>query len=91
MKWLKTPDERRCETCGVVVEHWILYRNERHQVAEATFCPICYPDLKSVFEVPERVGTPSAGGLQSAASAEPEEIPAYPFLFPPNWSRHIAS
>ena len=91
MKWLNTPDERRCGTCGVIVEHWVLHRNEGHQVAEATFCPVCYPDLKSVFGTPEAIGAASVGRLQSASFIETDEIPGYPFLFPENWSRQIVS
>lgn len=91
MKWLKTSDERSCGTCGVVVEHWVLHRNGGYQVAEATFCPICYPDLKNVFETPDPVGAPTAGGLQAASFAESDESPAYPFLFPERWSRQIVN
>lgn len=80
MKWLKTPDERCCGMCGVVVEHWVLHKNEEHQVADATFCPICYPDLKTVFEPAEPVSAPSGGGLQSASVSESDESLSYPFL-----------
>lgn len=52
MTWVKTQDERRCETCGVVIDHWFLQKNQGYQVAEATFCPVCYPDLKRVFDTP---------------------------------------
>jgi len=53
MAWVKTADERRCGTCGVVVEQWVLLKGPGHQVAEATFCPVCYPDVKRVFDTPE--------------------------------------
>ena len=52
MAWVKTADERRCGTCGVVVEQWVLLKGPGHQVAEATFCPVCYPDVKRVFDTP---------------------------------------
>ena len=53
MAWVKMPNERHCRTCGVVVEQWVLLKGPGHQVAEATFCPVCYPDVKRVFDTPE--------------------------------------
>jgi len=51
MAWIKSLDVRRCGTCGIVVERWVLQNNQGRQVADATFCPACYPDVKKVFEV----------------------------------------
>lgn len=49
--WIKSLDGRRCGTCGVVGEHWVLQNNHGRHVADATFCPACYPDVKRVFAV----------------------------------------
>lgn len=43
MVWLKMPNERPCGTCGGVVEHWVLLQGDGPRVAEAIFCPVCYP------------------------------------------------
>jgi hypothetical protein len=51
MAWIRSRDVRRCGTCGIVVERWVLQNNHGHQVADATFCPVCYPDVKQVFAV----------------------------------------
>ena len=51
MAWIKSLDVRRCGTCGIVGERWVLQNNHGRQVADATFCPVCYPDVKKVFEV----------------------------------------
>jgi len=51
MAWIKSLDGRRCGTCGIVVERWVLQNNHGRQVADATFCPACYPDVKKVFAV----------------------------------------
>lgn len=48
--WVKIPGERCCGTCGVVVEQWILYNGLGHRVAEANFCPVCYPDLERTLQ-----------------------------------------
>jgi hypothetical protein len=54
MGWVKSRDGRRCGMCGVVVEHWVLQNNHGQQVADARFCPSCYPDVKRVFDTPEQ-------------------------------------
>ena len=51
MAWIKSLDVRRCGTCGIVGERWVLQNNHGRQVADATFCPVCYPDVKQVFAV----------------------------------------
>jgi hypothetical protein len=48
--WLKISEDRFCPNCEVPIEHWVLYGQSGRIVAEATFCPICYPDVKGVFE-----------------------------------------
>ncbi len=48
--WLKIPESRLCPNCDVPTEHWVLYGQSGRIVGEATFCPICYPDVKGVFE-----------------------------------------
>lgn len=48
--WLKIPESRLCPNCYVPTEHWVLYGESGRIVGEATFCPICYPDLRDVFE-----------------------------------------
>lgn len=55
MAWTKGLDGRACGTCGIVIERWVLRNNHGHQVAAATFCPACYPDVKRVFDTPEQV------------------------------------
>jgi len=59
MAWVKMPNERHCRTCGVVVEQWVLLKGPGHQVAEATFCPVCHPDVKRVFDTPETSRVPA--------------------------------
>jgi len=54
MTWLNTSDKRRCETCRTVVEHWVLEREHGHKVAELTFCPVCSPGVKSMFNSPKK-------------------------------------
>ncbi|MFQ5932650.1 MAG: hypothetical protein ACE5MM_09590 [Nitrospiraceae bacterium] len=51
--WIKTPSQRDCGTCGVLVEKWLLHNNLGHTVAETIFCPVCYPDLEEIFHTPE--------------------------------------
>ncbi|MFQ5917270.1 MAG: hypothetical protein ACE5I0_05590 [Candidatus Binatia bacterium] len=53
MAWVRTADQRCCGTCGMVIEHWVLLKGPSNQVAEATFCPVCHPDVKRVFDAPE--------------------------------------
>jgi len=48
--WLRIAESRLCPNCYVSTEHWVLYGQTGRTVAEATFCPICYPDVKGVFE-----------------------------------------
>ncbi|MGH7253740.1 MAG: hypothetical protein ACREIE_08080 [Nitrospiraceae bacterium] len=48
--WLKVPESRLCPNCEVPNEHWVLYGQSGRTVGEATFCPICYPDVKGIFE-----------------------------------------
>jgi hypothetical protein len=48
--WLKISENRLCPNCEVLIEHWVLYGQSGRVVGEATFCPICYPDVKGVFE-----------------------------------------
>lgn len=54
MAWIKSLDGRRCATCGMVVERWALRDNHGYEVADATFCPMCYPDVSRVFNDPEQ-------------------------------------
>ncbi len=53
--WVKMPSERRCGSCGVVVERWVLHNKLGHRVAKATFCSVCYPDFERIFHTPEAV------------------------------------
>ncbi|MFQ5930567.1 MAG: hypothetical protein ACE5MK_12800 [Acidobacteriota bacterium] len=66
MAWEKTLGERRCGTCGVTVEHWLLRNNRGHQVAEATFCPTCYADVKRVFDAPHPVRDGFCVGMEDS-------------------------
>ena len=54
MAWIKSSDGGRCGTCGIVLERWVLQNNHGRQVADATFCPVCYSDVRQVFNAPER-------------------------------------
>jgi predicted nucleic acid-binding Zn ribbon protein len=54
MTWVNTPDKRRCDTCGTVVNHWILQRDHGHKAAELIFCPVCSPGVKSMFTSPKK-------------------------------------
>lgn len=47
--WIMVPSKRCCSTCGVGIERWVLHDDRGHRVAEATFCPVCYPDLEGIF------------------------------------------
>lgn len=49
MMWEKTPDGRHCEKCGVIFERWVLRKFDGHRLAEATFCPVCSPEVKKIF------------------------------------------
>ena len=55
MMWIKTPSERHCGTCGVLVEKWVLHNNLGHTAAETIFCPVCYPDVERIFHTPNVV------------------------------------
>lgn len=48
--WLKIAESRLCPKCYVSTEHWVLYGQSGRIVGEATFCPICYSDVRGVFE-----------------------------------------
>jgi hypothetical protein len=50
LMWLKIPENRLCPKCDVPTEHWIVYGESGRIVGEAMFCPICYPDVRGVFE-----------------------------------------
>jgi hypothetical protein len=50
LMWLKISENRVCPNCEVPIEHWVLYGQSGRTVGEATFCPVCYPDLRDVFE-----------------------------------------
>lgn len=54
MAWARMPDEYPCETCGAAVEHWVLLKGDGPRVAEATFCPVCYSDVKRILHTPEK-------------------------------------
>lgn len=54
MTWIQLPHNGPCETCGTEVEVWVILRCGRRKMAEASFCPTCYPDLAKVFAVPEK-------------------------------------
>jgi hypothetical protein len=51
--WLKIPNGHPCADCHTPTEHWVLYGQTGQIVVEATFCPICYPDVSGVFEKTE--------------------------------------
>jgi hypothetical protein len=53
LMWLKIPDNRRCFNCEVSIEHWVLYGQSGRIVGEANFCPVCYLDVRGVFETLE--------------------------------------
>ncbi len=89
MVWVKASEKRRCGNCGILVERWVLQRNSRRKVAEATFCPTCYPDLKKAFDAAEPGGDLDGEERQPSPFPEPDEIPSYPFLFPEDWFAHI--
>ena len=55
MIWVKTENERHCGNCGLVLGKWILHSDQGHRVAEANFCPLCYPDVDRIFHTPEAV------------------------------------
>lgn len=83
--WVRASDKRRCGNCGILVERWVLQRNPRRQVAEATFCPTCYPDLKKIFDAAGPTGEAEVGEAQVSPLLDPDEVPSYPFLFPEAW------
>jgi hypothetical protein len=49
LMWFKIAEDRLCSNCEVPIEHWVLYGQSGRIVGEATFCPICYPDVRGVF------------------------------------------
>jgi hypothetical protein len=51
--WIMDSSERYCGTCGVGIERWVLHNGRGERVVEATFCPICYPDLETIFNTRE--------------------------------------
>lgn len=55
MTWVQMPNGRPCGTCGTAVELWVVLKCGGRKTAEATFCPICYPDVAKVFAIPEKV------------------------------------
>lgn len=55
MMWEKTPNERHCEKCGVLFERWVLRKFDGHRLAEATFCPVCSPDVQKIFATADLV------------------------------------
>lgn len=50
MEWVKVTDEHPCRQCGIAIQHWVLLNPKGLRVVEANFCPVCYPDIKKVFE-----------------------------------------
>lgn len=44
--WLKISENRLCSNCDIPIEHWVLYGQSGRTVGEASFCPICYPDVR---------------------------------------------
>lgn len=74
--WVKIRGERRCDTCGEVVERWILYNDHGHRVAEASFCPVCYPDLERTFHTSEKArdAVCTTSGLEARSEAEGARI-----------------
>ena len=54
MTWVNTLDKRRCDTCGTIVDHWILQRDHGHKAAELIFCPVCSPGVKNMFTSPKK-------------------------------------
>ncbi len=77
MAWVKTADERRCGNCGAGEERWALHHDHGHRVAEATFCPVCYPDLEKIFHTPEaaRDAGRTISELETRSEAEGVKIP----------------
>lgn len=53
--WLKTFEDRLCPSCEVPIEHWVLYGQSGRVVGEATFCPVCCPDVKGLLRKPPAV------------------------------------
>lgn len=68
--WVKSSSKRRCGTCDVVVERWVLHNNLGHSVGEAAFCPMCYPDVERIFHTDE-----AAFELKARSEAEEVKIP----------------
>jgi hypothetical protein len=54
MSWVEMPKEQPCAICGTAVELWVVLKSAGRKVAEATFCPICYPNIHKIFAVPEK-------------------------------------
>lgn len=75
--WVKIPGERRCGTCGVVVDRWILHNGFGHRVAEANFCSVCYPNLERTFHTSEKArdAVPTTSGLTAGSEAKGAKIP----------------
>ena len=69
--WLKISENRLCPNCDIPIEHWVLYGQSGWIVGEATFCPICYPDVKGVFEALEtsRASTKAGTAIHMADAA----------------------
>jgi len=53
MLWVGMPKQQPCAICGTAVELWVVLRSGGRKVAEATFYPVCYPDLERILHEPE--------------------------------------
>lgn len=75
--WVKSPSERRCGACDAVIERWVLHNDRGHNVAEATFCPVCYPDVERIFHTPEaaRDAARMTSELEARSEAEGVKTP----------------
>jgi len=69
--WLKISENRLCPNCDIPIEHWVLYGQSGRVVGEANFCPVCYPDVKGVFEAlePSRARTKAGTAFQMPEAA----------------------
>jgi len=71
MPWMKRASERACGTCGTSVQHWALLKSDGTQVAVATFCPVCYPDVvKYAVLTRDGVRKRKVGGWQTPKGGE---------------------
>ncbi len=53
MGWVRLSHEYPCETCGGPVHRWVRLTTKGGRIAEATFCPVCFPEVKAGVDIPE--------------------------------------